>query len=193
MVEYTAAAVTPLEEPRRRIMHASRGFMTLFYYVQAGLQDIKGAWRAEQFGTAAWVARETILETAAVNSIAVIGEPIWSLHAVTFNPFKGLSENERDHLLALIASAAELARAEIPFEDPAVRAWWRSVVDYVVETEERLGFDQPLPDLRSPDGMYRAMSMGRGAFEALEELGLPSILPDDWTTRENLDSELDAK
>ena len=160
--------VSPAGDIRRWVAFRAYGAKRLLLVAQSALDDVEGAVLAGQHEVAMLRARVLVLECLSVRSLARTGD-VDASSSVSFDPFAGLSEDEVAEGLALI----ELD------DDPT--GWVQALADYLAETEDLLGYDPPLPVLRSPEGTFGALRLAREWSPVLRELNLPDLLPDVWT------------
>ncbi|MCU1496886.1 MAG: hypothetical protein JWM47_839 [Acidimicrobiales bacterium] len=170
---------------RRRVAALTQGLTRMLIFVQSAAQDVGGALHAGQLETFRVQVRSVVIDCLAIRSALRSGEVLWTNDGVTGNPFAGCSSEEVESGLRLLRAAAEV---EGPEEATAFLAAFDA---FIAATELALGFDGPLPALRSPDGMFGAIRLARGAFEAVEHLHLPPLLPPEWLG-ETADDEADG-
>lgn len=175
-------AVLTWPDARRRVAHVSRGVMVILVRVQAFLEDVDGMWADGQYASGAVVARDAVLDALAVRGIATGGEPSWSPLSAAFDPFAAATPADAEEATTLVRTGARLAAERRPVDDAEVVAWRAALHDFVAGTEAGLGLSEPLPVLRSPDGMFSVFRLARGTFELIDEMGLPQVLPNDWSS-----------
>lgn len=163
----------PIADTRRRVAAVTQGLTRMLIFVQAAYQDVRGALHAGQRETFQLQVRSVIIDCLSSRNAARSGEVSWTNDSVTSDPFAGDPE-ELGEALSLLRDAALVT----------TEAEGLVVVErlgrFVADTEAQLGFSEPLPELRSPNGMFGAIKLARGAFEAVDVLGLPSLLPAEW-------------
>lgn len=163
----------PTVSPRDEVLWRGQGFLRLLNVGHALEQDVYGAVDAEQWDMAALAARRLVLEICAIASISRGGSVLWSSQdAVTHDPLVHCSDGIR-----LLSDAVLVAAAEPRIDGGALTGAVRALV---AALSDEFGMPADMPRLREPDGMFWAMSVGRGTLSASEELGLPSIIPASW-------------
>lgn len=174
LTEQRGRAVTPGGDIRRWVAFRAFGAKRLLLVAQSALDDVEGAVSAGQREVAVLRARVLVLECLSVRSLARTGE-LDASSSVSFDPFAGLTGDEVAEGLALVGLDTEHAAPD------QVAAWRDALAGYLDQTEALLGYDPPLPVLRSPEGSFGALRLARQWSPALAELGLPDLLPDVWT------------
>jgi hypothetical protein len=162
-------------DARRWVAFHGKGAARLMLTIQAEIDDIEGAVSAGQYEVAAFQARAAVVGCLSVRSLAVAGEIDSPPDQLSFSPFAGLSEAEVGRGLSLAAAGLEIE------DGLGANAWLTRLRTYAAATEALLGFDEPLPVLRSPEGLYPALRLARQWLGLVEELGLPPLLPAQWT------------
>ncbi len=142
---------------------------------QSLLQDVDGALRADQHEVAACAGRVLVLECLGIKGISNGGEQIWPPGGVAFDCFANIAEADRADALALMDRGARVDSAA------AGQAWLAELTTLVSDLEASLDIAGKLPVLRTPEGMFGAMRMTRGAFEVAASMDLVPIFPDAWT------------
>ena len=165
--------MTAIPDARRWVALRAHGAMRLLGWVQAALEDVEGALADGQDGVAAVQARSVVLQCLAIRSLGRGGEVDFDLDSPSFDPFEALAPQEVVEGLALAARAVDPDELE-------AGAWLGDLRAYVAETERLLGYDEPLPVLRSPEGTFALLSLTRRWAPVLSELGLPPLLPGEW-------------
>jgi hypothetical protein len=168
--------VTAFPDLRRHVAYRAHGALRLLDWVQATLEDVEGAVASGQYGVAAFQGRTVILQCLSIRSLARGGELDWD--GAAFDHFAGLEDDE-------VAGALSLAREAVNLAEPGAADWLRRVREYVAATEAGLGYDAPLPILRSPQGPFAILTLARRWSDALDELGLPPLLPPKWVADES--------
>jgi hypothetical protein len=163
------------EDIRRRTAFVTQAAARIIVTVQAFLQDAEGAAQEGQFEVAAIAGRSVVLECVAIQGIARGGELTWPSGSVSFDAFAALDEHERERATSLMDRGARLTDKE------SARAWTAELAQFIRDVEIEAGFTEPLPVLRSPEGMFAAMRMARGAFEIVSAMDLAPVFPESWT------------
>jgi hypothetical protein len=162
---------------RRRVAFRAYGSVRMLRWVQAALEDIEGAIGKEQYGAAAVQARFFVLGCLSVRSLARDGEIEFDVDSVSFDFLSGVPADE-------IQVALSLAEKALDLDDAADAADWLGRLRmYAADTEALLGYDRPLPVLRTPEGAFGLIGIARDWVGVLDELGLPSPLPVEWIPR----------
>jgi len=164
--------LTTSNDVRRRVAFRAVGAKRVLLHAQAALEDVEGALAAGQYETAVIQARALVMQCLSIRSLAVSGELDAFVHSVSFDPFAGLSPSDIADGLGLL----DLDQGEAP-----AASWFSDLADYLHRTEALLGYDQPLPLLRSPEGTFGALRLAREWAEPMSKLGLPNLLPANWT------------
>jgi hypothetical protein len=163
--------VTAFIDLRRHVAFRAYGAIRVLNWVQAALGDIEGAVAAGQYGVVAHQARALVLQCLAVSSLAHGGELDWD--GAAFDYFTGLPEER-------VAAALSLAVEAVDLDDRRVPDWLERVRAFAAATEAELGYDAPLPILRSRYGPFGIVGVARRWSAVLEELDLPQLLPPKW-------------
>ena len=159
----------------RRVAFRAYGAMRFLDRIQGGLDDIEGAIGAGQYGVAAYQARFVALACLSIRSLACEGDVHLDTDSPSFDFFAGVPEEA-------IVEAFALADAALELDDGNAAGWLDRFRTYVSGTERLLGYDRPLPVLRSPEGGFGLVGLARRWTPLLDQLGLPPLLPDVWTT-----------
>lgn len=165
--------VRPLPNLPRAVALRAYGVVRLLDSIQGGFEDIEGAVAARQYGVAAFQGRYVVLACLSVRSLAREGELDFEEEALSFDPFAGLSAEEIDAGMRLADDGLEL-------DDETAAAWLDRVRDYVAETERLLGYDHPIPTLRSPDGSFALLGLTRRWTPILRAYGWPDLMSGDF-------------
>jgi len=167
--------MTYLPDIRRRIALRAYGPLRFLDSVQGELEDVEGAIGAHQYGVAASQARLTVLACLSIRSLAREGEIEFDEgSSISFDFFAGLPPDE-------VATALSLANEALDLDERTSADWLDRFRAYVAETERLLGYDSVLPTFRSPEGAFSMISLTRRWVSTLKDLGLPALLPADWT------------
>lgn len=163
------------DDIRRRTAFVTQATARIMVTVQALLQDVEGAVAAGQFEVAAIAGRSLVLECIAIRGIGKGGELVWPAGGAAFDPFTALDEEERMRAISLMDRGAQLNDSE------SASVWTADLASLVQELQREAGLADPLPVLRSPEGMFAAMRMARGAFEVVSAMDLAPVFPESWT------------
>jgi hypothetical protein len=151
----------------------AHGAMRFLDRVQGGLEDIEGAVAAGQFEVAALQARAVALACLSIHSLAHGGELAFDSDDVAFDFFGGVSPEDIAEALALSNEATQLT-------ERTAGDWLDRFRAYAAASERVLGYDKPLPVLRSPEGSFGLVGVMRRWSTLLDELGWPPLLRSDW-------------
>ena len=165
--------ITHVADVRRRVAFRAHGALRFLDEVQGGLEDIEGAISEGQHGVAAFQARYVTLVCLSIRSLASEGEIDFDEELVSFDYFAGLPKSE-------VAAALALANEAIELDESNAANWLERFRRYVADTEGLLGYEAPLPILRSPDGPFGLIRLTRRWTTLLDEFGLPPLLPPSW-------------
>jgi hypothetical protein len=166
-----------IPDTRRRVAFRAFGAVRLLGWVHETLEDVEGAVGAGQFDVAAFQARSVVLGCLSIRSLAAEGEVDFcetTGESASFDFFAGLADDE-------VADGLSLAHAFVGVEEEGAREACARLRAYADQTESLLGYDSPLPVLRSAEGALGVIGLIRRWAGTLEELGLPSPVPEEWT------------
>jgi hypothetical protein len=167
-------SVRPVGDLRRHVAHVSNGAVALLIVAQEALEDVEGGIKSEQWEMVAAQTRHLVLSCLHARGLAGGAEPhIWDDTAAG-DPYVGLPDEEVEAALRLIDDVRRL-----PGTDP--EPWLARVRGLMAGVEDSIQLSERLPELRSPTGMFSAVRLVRGWQPVVAELGLPSILPGEWT------------
>jgi hypothetical protein len=175
-VDRREAGVTLVPDVRRRIVFLTHGAIRFLDRVHDGLQDIAGAIDRQQYLVAAAQARYVALLCLSIRGLASEGEVDMDGWSASFDFFAGVPQDE-------VAAALTLANDALHLDERTAPEWLERLQRYAAETEGLLGFDAPLPGLRSPAGVLAFIGIVRRWTPLLDELGLPAVLPPQWSMR----------
>ena len=164
----------PSVDLARLVAFRAHGAWRFMDRIDAAMQDIEGAIGQAQYGAAALQARRVALLSLSIRSLAVAGESDLDDDSASFDFFAGVPAGEVAEALALANEAADL-------EASTADAWLARLKAHLQETERQLGYDAPLPPLRSPSGAFGMIGLLRRWGPLLDELGLPPLLPAEWS------------
>ncbi len=156
---------------RRHLAFRAHGAARLLLGCQAALEDIEGAVAAGQQEVAVLMAYEALQLSLSVRGLRVDGELVYGHDEAAFDPFSGVSPDEVKAGLALAAEGLVAADED----------WLERIRGHLRETESRLGYTAPLPNVRSGAGQMKGFKLARTWQPLLDRAGLPSMLPDAWT------------
>lgn len=159
----------------RREALVSQAASRLLLWVQAAVEDVQGALEAGWPHYALHQARFVLMECLGIRGILRGGDIDWADDDVAAAPDATSTEGERRLVSALLDAGATDWR-----DAAATGAWFGQIQDFVRDTEVLIGLDEPLPVLRSPEGMFRAIRLVREESALIEQLGLPRVIPAEW-------------
>jgi hypothetical protein len=164
----------PVGDLRRYVAHVSHSVAALFVAAQEAFEDVEGGVRAGQWDMVAAQAQHLALVCLHVRGLAVSAEPyIWDDTAAT-DPYAGVPDEEVEAALRLVAEVRLL-----PGTDPG--PWLDRLRAMLAAAEATVRLPDRLPELRSPAGMFSGVRLVRDWMPLVDELGLPPILPGEWT------------
>jgi len=161
-------------QPVSEIGWRSHSFLRLVVFSSACLQDVRGAVAQGQFEVAHFSTLSMIAEIAGINSSRGSGSLVWLDDSCTADPFISIPSDlaaTLDEILVLVGRAANRADWDV------ITARSSSLFD---DLAQELVLGGQFPDIRADDGIYRAISLARGAMQAVETLGLPELVPPGW-------------
>lgn len=132
-------------------------------------EDIRGALDSHQFDFALISARHLSTEIAGITAMPAGGPRKWAAFEAGLCPYALASDDLRE-------STDELLRSVLRGDATVARR----LVDQLVEVAEQVVGEGALPQLHDPDGMYSAMRLARELLQLMDDLALPSVLPDSW-------------
>jgi len=161
---------------RRWIAFRVHGTSRFLLSVQAAVEDVEGAIEAEQYDVAFYQARTTILKCLSIQSLLVGGDLVDSgeFEPLNFDPFFGLEREE------IKAGLRLLSEWPLAVQEGLIDDWHQRFCTYVMQTEALLGFDSPLPTLRSPGGLQAILALWREWDTMMTSMELPSSVPLVW-------------
>jgi hypothetical protein len=165
--------VTPVFDVRRRVAFRVFGAYRFLNIVQSGLRDIDGALAAGQYTVAAIEARYMVLSCLSILSLETEGEIDDAPGALTFDYFAGLSADT-------IERGLTLANEGLRIDKDTAGDWHDRIRAYAADIEQRLGYEDPLPELRSAEGAFGFLGLAHHWVGAVKELNLPALLPPEW-------------
>ncbi len=161
---------------RSHVCRTSHGAVITLVIIQGSLEDIAGGVRAGQWRMVAAQTRQLVLASLQVSGLEFGGEPFWQENGGALDQISCAPEPLRVQGFALVHEANELA------SDPSgADSWLARLEEWAGLVQRGLGVDENLPELRSPQGMFGGLRLVRGWTETVDSLGLPPLLPSDWT------------
>jgi hypothetical protein len=161
---------------RNRVVASAHGAVILLLGGQEAMDDIEGGVRSEQWRMVAAQTRYLILLCCHVRGLAFGAEPYLYEDGAALDPCTYLPESEVTTAIALIHEVPDSSTSP-----EAVADWLDRVRAWMADTEKSLRLPEPLPELRSPEGMFGALRLVRGWSDLVDELGLPALMPIEWT------------
>lgn len=159
----------------QHVAHVSHGAAIMALVVQAAIEDVEGATKAGQWAMAIVQTRHAVLACLHIRGLANGAGPNAFDETVTLDPFVAVPEEE-------IVAGLDLVHEVRGIRDGDLDGWLARLRRFGAETERQLGLAAPLPQLRSPEGLFGTMRLVRPWAPVLDQLGLPSIVPPDWVT-----------
>lgn len=141
------------------------------------LEDLDGAIAEEDFGVARSVGQDLIIQCSAIRSAFATGRlfSTTSQYEVGFDPFSGLDKQDLSDCLKILAHLATCNTLD------ALHQLADDVRQFFCETEKLIEWNEPLPNVRKPGGMFPALRMMRDLNETIERHRLPALIPQSWT------------
>ncbi|MFG2616512.1 hypothetical protein ACGFXC_02740 [Streptomyces sp. NPDC048507] len=173
------AATTPGTPPpdlRRLLAFRAHGAARLLLGCRARLEDIEGAVAADQPEVAVLMAYELVQFSLSVRGLRTEGELSYGRDEVAFDPFAGVPAEEAEAALLLAEEGAGAT-------GPGAEDWLERLRAHLRDTEQLLGYTEPLPDVRSASGLMKGFRLARTWQPHLDRVGLPGLLPSAWTRR----------
>ncbi|AUY54597.1 hypothetical protein EH183_30555 [Streptomyces sp. CB01881] len=153
--------------------------MLIMVGAQSALEDIEGGVPAGQWHLVLAQTRYLVMVCCQAGGLRSGAEPYVAEDGGAIDPYTHVPAADWESGHRLISEAREFAAAA-PSEERA-GDWLRRVRSWVSEIEATLGLADPLPQLRSPEGMFGALRLVRGWHALADQLGLPPLLPTEWT------------
>jgi hypothetical protein len=174
VVDRGPTGVTVLPDLRRWVAFRAFGAVRILRWIQAALEDVEGAIQQGQYGAAGVQARFFVLGCLSVRGLARGGEVDFDIDSVSFDFFAELTPDE-------VAAGLALANEAVDVDAESAGLWLERLQAYGAETEALLGYLEPLPVLRTPEGTFGLIGLARSWTPLLDELDLPQVLPREWT------------
>ena len=152
------------------------GLMRVLAFVHALRDDVVSALQFGQIEVAAMAARELIEECLGIDGMRFGGPFEWMPESVAFDPYGHCSPDMQKAADAFIVVILAAVNDDLELDDAldALEHLIRLVEIRFVATGESL------PQLRDPDGMYKAISLGRDLLTLAEVHAVGRILPKEW-------------
>jgi hypothetical protein len=155
-----------IDDVRRWATERSSGIVRLILKGEAQREDCEGAVADGDLDYAAYVARQLALTALSVVSLCDGGEVDFDPSQTTFDWLDGVADG-------LVGQARDVA-LEVAGRQPADLEQWQSrLAALLADAEARLGLSQPIPRLRSQDGMFASLALTRDWLDLCAELGGP--------------------
>nr|WP_315463283.1 hypothetical protein [uncultured Rhodoferax sp.] len=158
------------------------GTFRYLYHLQAAVDDLIGAAKAQQWEVAVYALREATLLAVSIRRMPRRGDIVPDVG----DGFSGLlgafgltDEPELEALWQAVNRAANSPTAQ------SVEAALSLLEHYARETESMLGYSYEIPELRSARGTSMLLRLFREADQFGQALGLPSAVPSDWATKQS--------
>ncbi|WP_260840355.1 MULTISPECIES: hypothetical protein [Gordonia] len=166
-------------ELRRHVAHVSHGAVMLMIGAQSALQDIDGGAKAGQWLLVLGQTRYLITICCQARGLEFGAEPYVAEDGGALDPHTHVPPDIWIAGHHLLKEASEFSRTAPDAE--RAQFWLAQIHAWVSEIESTLRLPDPLPELRSPEGMFGAIRLVRAWTELTDRLGLPPLLPTDWT------------
>lgn len=167
--------IRPVTEPRRWAAFHCYGIYGQLMDIQASVEDMQGAVQAGQVRVARYAGLAIIRLCLRLRALQAAGFPPDTSDAMA-DLFAGLPESTVGSALAL---SSRLARAT---ESADVSAAAEAIEAHVREFEADLGFADPLPSVRRPEGLFPALRLAREVLPINRSANLPLALPAEWVS-----------
>jgi len=171
-------SIQAVDDARRWMGFHSIGTVHLLIDIQADIEDFVGAVRDGRSGVAAHAVRSLVLRCLGVRSLGA-GGGVPDFDDPLTDPFHGLPDEVVEEGFGLVARCARVTGQEDLDEVMA------DVLAYARAFERELGFDEPPPSIRRPEGLYPALRLAREILPLNEASGYPLALPSDWLPQKN--------
>jgi hypothetical protein len=159
--------VQQFEDVRRWAAVRAAGIARLLLHVEGHLVDVEGAVEDDDADLAAYCARSFVVEALSVASLCAGGQVERRIGDGNFDWFEHVDPEliERGFSLAVapITAGADWDRG----------AWLAEIHALMDEIEALLDLEQPLPRLRSKEGMFPGLAAARDWMALCAELGVP--------------------
>lgn len=162
----------------QQVIHVAHGAVFTMVSVQEAVEDVEGGVAAGQWGLVLAQTRQVIMSCLYIRGLGSGAEPYIYEDSGAFDPCTQVPDDDLRAGLSLIEEACALSAAD----GEGAADWLDRLLDWVRATEATLGLRERLPELRSPEGMFGALRLVRGWEPLVGELGLPPLLPVEWTT-----------
>jgi hypothetical protein len=167
----------PLPDLRRLLAFRAHGAVRLLLKCRAAMEDVEGATGAGQAEVATLQAHELVQLSLSVRGLRTHGELSFTGEQAGFDPFDGVPAAE-------VAEGQQLAADGLrAVADGTGEAWLERLRAHLAETESALGYTAPLPDVRAGSGLMKGFKLARTWSPHLERVGLPDVIPSNWTKR----------
>ncbi|WP_211117278.1 hypothetical protein [Streptomyces sp. RPA4-5] len=177
MTASETTAHEPLPDVRRLMAFRAHGAVRLLLKCRAAQEDVEGAVAAGQPEVAVLMAYDLVQLSLSVRGLRTHGELVYTGEQASFDPFAGVPAEDVEDGLRLAAAGLE----DIP--EGRGREWLDRLQDHLDLTEGKLGYPQKLPDVRAGSGLMKGFKLARTWSPHLERLGLPDVMPSNWTRR----------
>lgn len=158
-----------INDVRTWVGQRAAGVARLLLAAEGEIVDVEGAIAVGDHASAGERARSAVATALSVVSLCRGGEMDLDVYSVTFDYFAGVPDDMLERAHALWSSAFDLQGGADAEE------WLRSLHEFIAEIEAVLELREPLPRIRSPEGMFEGLARGRDWIEAAAELGLPLV------------------
>ncbi|QXJ25691.1 hypothetical protein AGRA3207_007218 [Actinomadura graeca] len=166
-----------LPDVRRLVAFRAHGAARLLLKCYAALEDVEGAAAAGQTEVAVLMAYDLVQLSLSVRSLRTHGELTFTGEQASFDPFAGLPPQDVEDGMRLAAAGLDAIATGRSDE------WLERLRAHLDATEAGLGYARKLPNVRAGSGMMKGFKLARTWSPHLERLGLPDIMPNNWTQR----------
>ncbi|MFE6743261.1 hypothetical protein [Streptomyces tubercidicus] len=167
----------PLPDVRRLMAFRAHGAVRLLLKCRAAQEDVEGAVSAGQPEVAVLMAYDLVQLSLSVRGLRTHGELNYTGEQPGFDPFAGVPEADVEDGLRLAADGLEA----IP--QGRGEEWLDRLSAHLDVTERQLGYAEKLPNVRAGSGLMKGFKLARTWSPHLERLGLPDVMPSNWTRR----------
>lgn len=166
--------VRPVGDLRRHVAAVSNSALTFLVVVQEALDDVEGGVAAEQWELVAAQTRHVVLACLHARGLRTGAEPYFWDDGGSGDPTTGVPEQD-------VATGFRLIATALALPDAGAEDFLDQLHGFVDASERTVGLTEQLPELRSPQGMFGGLRLVRGWQPLVAELGLPPMLPGEWT------------
>jgi hypothetical protein len=159
--------MTAFEDVRRLAAARTGGMIRMLLTAEGHLVDAEGAVEVGDAALAAMFGRRLVLQLLSVVSIVRGGELENRFYDPNFDWFAHVDPELASRALEI--GVAPIADPDGPWDG---QVWLAAVRELMDEVEAVLSLDEPLPRLRSADGMFAGLAVTRDWIELCGQLGV---------------------